>query len=95
MKNVHLLVILLLGSVPSFAGGSGGGSGGGDGGSGNTAPTPAAPSKLALQDLQIPRSLVTYNGDGHTAYGRGNSCINDTVDAFLLDGKLPKGDPDC
>jgi pimeloyl-ACP methyl ester carboxylesterase len=39
--------------------------------------------------------LVTYNGDGHTAYGRGSNCINDTVDAFLIDNKLPAADPNC
>lgn len=39
--------------------------------------------------------LVTFNGDGHTAYGRGNSCVNDAVDAFLLEGKLPIKDPQC
>jgi pimeloyl-ACP methyl ester carboxylesterase len=39
--------------------------------------------------------LVTYNGDGHTAYGRGSNCINGTVDDFFLNGTIPAKDPDC
>ena len=27
--------------------------------------------------------LLTYNGDGHTAYGRGSDCINNAVDTYL------------
>ncbi len=54
----------------SGCGGSGG-SAGGEGGSGNASTTPTAPSKLALQDLQIPRSLVTYNGDLYVLSNRG------------------------
>ena len=69
MKYNILCLGLCLGALAG-CGGSGG-SGGGDGGSGNTAPTPAAPSKLALQDLQIPRSLVTYNGDLYVLSNRG------------------------
>lgn len=34
--------------------------------------------------------LVTFEGEGHTAYGRSNSCISDAVDAFFLDGTVPK-----
>ncbi|MDN4472073.1 alpha/beta hydrolase [Demequina zhanjiangensis] len=33
--------------------------------------------------------LLTYDGDGHTAYGRSNDCIGDTVDEFLVDGTVP------
>jgi len=33
--------------------------------------------------------LVTYDGDGHTAYMRSNSCVNDAVDAYLLKGTVP------
>ena len=54
----------------SGCGGSGG-SAGGEFDSGNASTTPTAPSKLALQDLQIPRSLVTYNGDLYVLSNRG------------------------
>ena len=34
--------------------------------------------------------LLTWEGDGHTAYGRGSSCIGSAVDKYLLTGKVPK-----
>jgi hypothetical protein len=34
-------------------------------------------------------TLLTYDGDGHTAYTSGSSCIDEAVDAYLLDGTLP------
>lgn len=40
--------------------------------------------------------LVTWeNGQGHTAYNRGNACINHTVDRYLLDGEVPAADKVC
>ncbi|RLP74158.1 alpha/beta hydrolase [Mycetocola tolaasinivorans] len=39
--------------------------------------------------------LVTYHGEGHTAYNKGSACINKTVDDFLLNGTVPAKDPDC
>ena len=39
--------------------------------------------------------LVTYDGEGHTAYNKSNDCVNDTVDAFLLEGTVPSADPQC
>jgi pimeloyl-ACP methyl ester carboxylesterase len=39
--------------------------------------------------------LVTYRGEGHTAYNKSNSCIADTVDDFLIDGTVPAADPKC
>ena len=39
--------------------------------------------------------LVTFNGEGHTAYGRSNSCIDNTVDDFFIAGKVPAADPSC
>ncbi|XAS76490.1 alpha/beta hydrolase [Dermatophilaceae bacterium Sec6.4] len=38
--------------------------------------------------------LLTYNGDGHTAYGR-SACVNNTVDAYLLRGAVPPGGARC
>jgi pimeloyl-ACP methyl ester carboxylesterase len=40
-------------------------------------------------------SLVTYTGEGHTAYNKSNSCVNDAVDSYLLDGTVPAADPQC
>lgn len=33
--------------------------------------------------------LVTYEGEGHTAYGQSNDCVLDTVDAYFTDGTVP------
>jgi len=33
--------------------------------------------------------LITYDGDGHTAYMRSNSCVDGAVDAFLVKGVVP------
>lgn len=58
---------------------------------------PATPYRWA-QNLaaQLDRGhLLTYNGEGHTAYNKSNSCVNDAVDSFLLRGKVPASDPQC
>ncbi len=39
--------------------------------------------------------LVTYEGEGHTAYGRGSTCVMDTVDSYFVDGTVPTSDPQC
>ncbi|GAA1059415.1 alpha/beta hydrolase [Agromyces bracchium] len=39
--------------------------------------------------------LVSYDGEGHTAYRKSNACIDDTVEDFLIDGTVPASDPRC
>jgi pimeloyl-ACP methyl ester carboxylesterase len=39
--------------------------------------------------------LVTYDGEGHTAYNKSNDCVNQAVDDFLVDGTVPASDPMC
>ena len=39
-------------------------------------------------------SLLTYKGEGHTAYGE-NDCVNAAVDGYLLDGVVPKNGTTC
>lgn len=39
--------------------------------------------------------LLTYNGEGHTIYGRQVACVDNTVDKFFLTGELPSRDPNC
>jgi pimeloyl-ACP methyl ester carboxylesterase len=39
--------------------------------------------------------LVKRDGDGHTGYGAGNSCVDGTVEAYLVEGKVPPGEVDC
>ncbi|TQL48735.1 alpha/beta hydrolase family protein [Homoserinimonas aerilata] len=39
--------------------------------------------------------LVSYEGEGHTAYNKSNSCVNDAVDGFFIDDVVPASDPRC
>lgn len=39
--------------------------------------------------------LLTYEGDGHTAFMRGGPCIDDAVVAYLVDLKLPEAGTRC
>ncbi|GAA3565874.1 alpha/beta fold hydrolase [Nonomuraea rosea] len=39
--------------------------------------------------------LVTLHGDGHTAYRTGVLCVNEAVEAYLLDGEVPTADVKC
>ncbi|WP_419996222.1 alpha/beta hydrolase [Streptomyces boninensis] len=39
--------------------------------------------------------LLTYDADGHTAYGRGSRCIDSAVDRYLLTGKAPEDGTSC
>jgi hypothetical protein len=59
---------------------------------------PATPYQHAVnlaRDVLANGFLLTYEGEGHTAYGRSNSCVANVVDDFLLKGILPAGDPVC
>ncbi len=45
---------------------------------------------------QLPTSrLLTYRGDGHTAYGDNNLCIDDITDRYLLTGEMPQPGTTC
>ncbi|MFJ5775070.1 alpha/beta hydrolase [Streptomyces sp. NPDC093094] len=39
--------------------------------------------------------LLTYEGDGHTAYGRGSACIDSAINAYLLRGTPPVDGKRC
>jgi pimeloyl-ACP methyl ester carboxylesterase len=39
--------------------------------------------------------LVSWNGQGHTAYGRAGRCIEDAVDGYLVDGTVPEDGLTC
>ncbi|AOR32943.1 proteinase [Streptomyces fodineus] len=39
--------------------------------------------------------LLTYVGDGHTAYGRGSRCIDTTINTYLLRGTSPTAEKRC
>ncbi|HJD83047.1 alpha/beta hydrolase [Kitasatospora aureofaciens] len=39
--------------------------------------------------------LLTYDGDGHTAYGRRSTCVDGAVNRFLLTGEAPEQGKRC
>ena len=39
--------------------------------------------------------LLSRDGDGHTAYGQGNSCIDQAIDRYLVDGDPPADGTTC
>ena len=52
---------------------------------------PATPYKWAVGlSSQLSSSvLLTYEGDGHTAYMRGSECIDKEIENYLVDGTVP------
>ncbi|MGW5043655.1 alpha/beta hydrolase [Streptomyces griseoluteus] len=58
---------------------------------------PATPYRWA-QSLSRQLSsahLLTYEGDGHTAYGRGSACIDSAINTYLLHGTPPAPGKRC
>ncbi|MFF6785958.1 alpha/beta fold hydrolase [Streptomyces sp. NPDC012510] len=39
--------------------------------------------------------MLTWKGEGHGAYGSGSSCVDSTVNAYLLNGTVPKDGKVC
>jgi pimeloyl-ACP methyl ester carboxylesterase len=58
---------------------------------------PATPYAWAqsLADQLDSGTLLTYDGDGHTAYGRGSDCIDTAVNRYLLEGDVPAAGKKC
>ncbi|MFB7915195.1 alpha/beta hydrolase [Streptomyces sp. NPDC056061] len=58
---------------------------------------PATPYKWAesLAGQLSSGTLLTYRGDGHTAYGRGSECIDAAINTYLLDGTPPDDGTQC
>ena len=49
----------------------------------------------ALAEQLDSAQLITWVGNAHVAYPRGNKCITTAVDGFLLDGKMPQDNLVC
>ncbi|SDQ17445.1 alpha/beta hydrolase [Quadrisphaera sp. DSM 44207] len=56
--------------------------------------TPYAWSQALADQLSSGR-LLTWDGEGHTAYRRGSACVDAAVDGYLLDGVLPGEGATC
>ena len=39
--------------------------------------------------------LVSRDGDGHTAYNSGNDCVDEAIEAYLVDGTVPEDGLSC
>lgn len=58
---------------------------------------PATPYEWAvgLSKIFTTSKLITLKADGHTGQGRGSACVDDAVDAYLLQGISPKKNLIC
>lgn len=58
---------------------------------------PATPLEWAqsLADALPNATLLVYDGEGHTAYGRSNQCIIDEVDAYFVSDVVPSSGTTC
>lgn len=58
---------------------------------------PATPYEWAqgLAEQLENGTLISFDGDGHTAYLRSNTCVDSAVDAWYLEGTVPKADLRC
>ena len=57
--------------------------------------TPYADAVALKNQLGPPAFLVTLDGDGHTAYLRGDDCILGLVNPYLSSARVPRGSPRC
>lgn len=60
----------------------------------NDPATPYAQAQ-ALAELLSSGTLLTYEGEGHTAYGSSNDCVTQNVDGYLLEGTVPEEGTTC
>jgi len=58
---------------------------------------PATPYEWAVSVASQLESgiLVTLQGEGHTAFNKGNECVNATVEQYLVEGVVPAADVMC
>jgi pimeloyl-ACP methyl ester carboxylesterase len=56
--------------------------------------TPYAWAESLAKQLES-GTLITYKGEGHTAYGGSSSCVNSAVNDYFIDNKMPKKDLTC
>lgn len=57
--------------------------------------TPFEQSVALAHEVLADGFLITFKGEGHTAYGRSNDCVSAAVDGFLINGKIPDKEPVC
>jgi pimeloyl-ACP methyl ester carboxylesterase len=62
-----------------------------------TSRDPATPLRwaVALAGQLESGVLLTRDGDGHTAYGMGNACVDRVIDRYLVGGRVPQDGTAC
>lgn len=58
---------------------------------------PATPyqSAVNMADQLENGVLITYEGEGHTAYNRSGECVTNAVDSYFIDGTVPEDGLTC
>jgi pimeloyl-ACP methyl ester carboxylesterase len=58
---------------------------------------PATPYEwsVALADQLESGVLVSRDGDGHTGYNQGNTCVDEAVESYLIEGTVPDDGLEC
>ena len=56
--------------------------------------TPYSGAQALAKELRSGH-LLTYVGEGHTAYGRGDDCIDNAIDAYLISRTVPAAGMRC
>ncbi|MDF2144661.1 alpha/beta hydrolase [Knoellia sp. p5-6-4] len=58
---------------------------------------PATPYEwsVRLNDQLANSALITYDGDGHTAYTRSNSCVDGAIDNYYVKKQVPRDGLKC
>ena len=58
---------------------------------------PATPYAWAVSLAEQLESgvLITRDGDGHTAYNAGNECVDEAIEAYLIEGTVPEDGLEC
>ena len=51
-------------------------------------------NSVSVAEMLAQAQLVSYDGEGHTSYGR-TRCVDEVVEAYLIDLDVPERDPDC
>jgi hypothetical protein len=57
--------------------------------------TPYAWAPALTRELGGKATLLTLKGEGHGAYDSGSGCVRKVVDAYLLEGEIPRSGTVC
>jgi hypothetical protein len=58
-------------------------------------PATPYPWSVSLAEQLGTARLLTYVGDGHTAFGNGNRCVDSAVNSYFASGALPATGTRC